>query len=110
MDPEIVIPPRVELQLLRILQEALSNVRKHSGATLAYIELSRESDMIVAEVRDDGSGFDPEHRELADLPRFGLAIMRERAEGIGGSLELISNVGVGTRVRVELPLTTSENA
>ncbi|MGI9609674.1 MAG: GAF domain-containing protein [Acidimicrobiia bacterium] len=110
MDPEIVIPSRVELQLLRIVQEALSNVRKHSGATLAYIELRRENDMIVAEVRDDGSGFDPEHRELADLPRFGLAIMRERAEGIGGSLELVSSAGNGTRVRAELPLSASESA
>ena len=108
MDPELVIPSRVELQLLRIVQEALSNVRKHSGAELAYIELRREKDMIVAEVRDDGSGFDPEHRELADLPRFGLAIMRERAEGIGGSLQLISKAGEGTRVLAELPLSASE--
>jgi signal transduction histidine kinase len=110
MDPELEIPSRVELQLLRILQEALSNVRKHSGASLAYIELRRESDKIVAEVRDDGSGFDPAHRERAELPRFGLAIMRERAEGIGGSLDLISSAGQGTKVRAELPLTASENA
>jgi signal transduction histidine kinase len=110
MDPEIDIPSQVELQLLRIVQEALSNVRKHSGATMAYIELRRESDMIVAEVRDDGSGFDPTHRELAELPRFGLAIMRERAEGIGGSLELISSAGNGTRVRAELPLSVAESA
>lgn len=104
---DIEVPSRVELQLLRIIQEALSNVRKHSRATRAYVDLERRDGMIVAAVRDDGIGFDPARRERAEMPRFGLAIMRERAEGIGGSLEIDSRPGEGTTVRVELP--TSES-
>lgn len=104
------IPSGVELQLLRIIQEALSNVRKHADATHARIELGRVGDKIVAQVYDDGVGFDPAHRARAEMPRFGLAIMRERAEGIGGMMELVSAPGEGTRVRVELPATEPRTA
>ena len=59
---------------------------------------------VVATVSDDGEGFDPAVKQRAELPRFGLAIMRERAEAIGGDLVLESAPGRGTRVRVEVPL------
>jgi signal transduction histidine kinase len=103
MDEDLKIPPGVELQLLRIIQESLSNVRKHAGATAASIEMGLRDGKIVAQVVDDGVGFDPVHRSRAEMPRFGLAIMRERAEGIGGTLEIFSEPGAGARVRVELP-------
>lgn len=95
--------PEVELQLLRIIQEALANVRKHSGASHAVVEIRGGASAIEVEVRDDGSGFDPAAMPRAGLPRFGLAIMRERAESIGGSMKLDTSPGAGTRVRVALP-------
>jgi signal transduction histidine kinase len=103
MDEDLEIPPGVELQLLRIIQESLSNVRKHADATAASIEMGLRDGKIMAQIVDDGVGFDPEHRSRAEMPRFGLAIMRERAEGIGGTLEIFSEPGGGTRVRVALP-------
>lgn len=107
LERELEVPASVELQLLRIIQEALSNVRKHSGADAAAVTVRREGDRIVAAVRDDGVGFDPELKRSSAGPRFGLAIMRERAEGVGGTMQLVSSVGQGTVVAVELPLTES---
>jgi signal transduction histidine kinase len=99
------LSPDVELQLLRIVQEALSNVRKHSSAGRASVDISQEDGTIVAVVQDDGAGFDPELRRPGSAgPRFGLAIMRERAEGVGGWMNLRSTPGEGTEVRVELPV------
>ena len=61
---------------------------------------------IVAGIEDDGSGFDPSIRSRAAFPRFGLAIMRERAESIGGSLEIDTATGRGTRVKIRVPTAT----
>jgi len=61
---------------------------------------------IVAGIEDDGSGFDPSIRSRAAFPRFGLAIMRERAESIGGSLEIDTATGQGTRVKIRVPTAT----
>lgn len=103
--PEVLpLPPSSELQLLRILQEALANVRKHSGASTARVLLERRGDDLFAQVADDGAGFDPELPRRRRFPRFGLAIMRERAESIGGRLEVHSAPGEGTRVEVTLPI------
>lgn len=108
LEEGLEVSPGVELQLLRIIQEALSNVRKHSGAGKATVTVCREGDRIVAAVRDDGVGFDPQLRPAASKgPRFGLAIMRERAEGVGGTMQLISSTGDGTVVAVDLPLSDS---
>ncbi len=104
IEGEIRLPPIAELQLLRIIQESLTNVRKHARATRAEIEISQSDGKCVAIVSDDGTGFDPATKHRADFPRFGLAIMRERAESIDGKLELRSEPGKGTRVRIELPL------
>lgn len=103
-DPDLRLSPTVELQLLRIVQEALSNVRKHSGATRAQVELKRVDSRLLVDVRDDGHGFDPEAIRQGDSPRFGLAIMRERAASIGGTIGFDSEPGRGARVHVEVPL------
>ncbi len=103
MNGELPISTAIELQLLRIVQEALSNVRKHSGARTARVELGQQDGKVVAVIEDDGKGFDPNALERSDFPRFGLAIMRERAESVAGSLELDSRPGSGTRVRIEIP-------
>lgn len=103
-DPDLHLSATVELQLLRIVQEALSNVRKHSGARHAWVELKRVDSRLLVEVQDDGGGFDPEAIRQGDSPRFGLAIMRERAASIGGTIGFDSAPGRGARVHVEIPL------
>ena len=97
------LTPSAELQVLRIVQEALSNVRKHSEARTTTVELSRSDGTVVAAVADDGIGFDPCSLVRSERPRFGLAIMRERAQSIGAELEIRSEPGAGTRVRVTVP-------
>lgn len=104
---EIQVSATVELQLLRILQEALSNTRKHSGATHVEVRIHQERNRLIAAVEDDGTGFDPSNRPREAFPRFGLAIMRERAESIGGSLDLETSPGGGTRVKIEVPVATN---
>jgi nitrate/nitrite-specific signal transduction histidine kinase len=101
------LPPTAELQLLRIIQEALANVRKHARAKHVEVRIrSVDAHTLEAIIADDGAGFDPVHaRPEGDLqPHFGLSTMRERAESVGGTLEIASAPGAGTRVSVRLPL------
>ncbi len=109
IEEDLKLPPTQELQLLRIIQEALSNIRKHSKAKQATVVLTTANGKLEGIVRDDGKGFDPAALQRTDFPRFGLAIMRERAESVGGGIEVDSQPGQGTQVRIELPL-TSETA
>lgn len=93
-----------ELQLLRIVQEALTNVRKHAAASGVRISVQRQNGTLELLVSDDGRGFDPAHL-CADPPaHFGLNTMRERAQAIGAEFQVESRPGGGTRVRVRLPL------
>ena len=100
-----MVDPAAEAQLLRIIQEALSNVRKHAAAQHVRVEFEMHLDGLHVTVEDDGRGFDPAapggRREGGG---FGLGIMRERAREIGGSLEINSTPGRGTRVNVPIPL------
>ena len=105
------LAPTAELQLLRIVQEALANVRKHAAASHVIVRLVETPTSIEARVEDNGRGFAPGRtRDQVDavdttaLPRFGLATMRERAESVGGSLEIASAPNHGTRVIARLPL------
>jgi len=99
------LPPAAELQLLRIVQEALANVRKHAGARHAVVRISVEPGAVETVISDDGAGFDQARAHLADdrSPRFGLSTMRERAESAGGTLEIVSMPGQGTRIAVRIP-------
>jgi len=95
------LPADVQVQLLHVVQEALSNVRKHARAQQVQIRLAHQPHWQI-EIRDDGCGFDP----TADAPddsHVGLRIMRERAAKVGAAVELESRPGSGTRVRVSLP-------
>lgn len=107
-DPAEGFSPRLtlngEVQLLRIIQEALANVRKHAGATRAEIRLAVSDGCLEASVTDDGGGFDPDALGRTAVPRFGLATMRERAEAIGGTLKVASTPGGGTRVAASVPV------
>jgi len=104
IDPDLRIPPGIELQLIRIVQEALTNVRKHARATAAKVDIRRRDGQVIGSVTDDGVGFNPEARPRSDFPRFGLSTMRERAESVGGRLRVVSMPGKGTTVAFELPV------
>jgi signal transduction histidine kinase len=96
-------PPDVDVQLFRIIQEALANVRKHARANKVRIGFQKEADSIGIEIEDDGCGFELEGEAQAAASSFGLQIMRERAECVGGTLDVSSSPGGGTRVRVQVP-------
>ncbi len=80
------LTPRSEVQLLRVVQEALTNVRKHAGARHAAVSLNADDGVVTLTVADDGSGFDPGRLEAALDHGFGLGSMRERVELVGGTL------------------------
>jgi two-component system nitrate/nitrite sensor histidine kinase NarX len=90
----------VQVQLLHVVQEALSNVRKHAGASAVWVDVQQQPPWRI-EVRDDGRGFDA--AAVLDETHVGLRIMRERAAGIGASVQIRSQPGQGTCVSVELP-------
>lgn len=98
------LPPLAGLQLFRIVQEALANVRKHAGAQRAWVAFaSPEPSVLRMVIGDNGRGFDPFAAVRAEPRSFGLAIMRERAASLGGTLTIESRPGDGTRVVVAVP-------
>ena len=96
----------VQAQLIRIVQEALSNVRKHARANQAWVVCRMDAGDLILEVRDDGCGFSPEDVPVSS--RYGLQGMRERTEVIGAEFQVISRPQLGTTVRVRLPLSIGE--
>ena len=98
------LPEVVEENLLRIGQEALANIIKHSGATNVNIELRFERQQVSLQVKDDGVGFDREKVVGPSDGHFGLLGMSERARRLGGRFILSSQPTEGTLVRVEIPL------
>ena len=98
------LSPVAELQLLRIAQEALTNVRRHamaSGVELTLRNIANEVEMVV---KDDGKGFDLEELEGYPPGYHGLAIIKERAEGLGGNVLITTAPDKGTEVKVNLPV------
>ncbi len=104
------LPAETELQLVRIVQEALTNVRKHASARRAAVGLHRKNGTLELIVQDDGVGFDPDPARSAtrSQPRFGLGTMRERADAIGAHFALNSEPGAGTCICVRLKVLDSE--
>lgn len=98
-----LLAPAVQLQLLRVLQEALTNVRKHAHATAVQVALDTENGVFKATVSDDGRGFDPATLPQTGWPHFGLQMMRERAEAVGGGFQIEAGRGMGTVVTVTVP-------
>ena len=96
------IPAEIHVQLIRIVQEALSNVRKHAQASHVWVEYKETDDEFVLEVRDDGMGFSPE--DISQPSRHGLRGMQERANLIGAEIKVISRPQEGTIVRLGMPL------
>ncbi len=101
-DERPALPAHLELVLFRIVQEALNNVAKHARAHMVWVELDF-SDGILLRVRDDGVGFDPASLpELALRGHLGLPQMRERVAALGGTMEIRSQPGKGTEIRVRV--------
>jgi signal transduction histidine kinase len=92
----------VEVELYRIVQEALNNALRHAKADTVEVELDAREGVITIIVRDDGVGFDPSARAIRER-RLGLTSMRERAERLGGTFRVESSPGAGTTVSVEVP-------
>ncbi len=105
---DLRLPVATEVQVLRIIQEALSNVRKHACATEVTVRLQARDGCLRVVVADDGRGFDPASYERGDWPQFGLHTMRERAEAVGGQFQLHSAPGRGTKVTVAVPIHPQE--
>jgi signal transduction histidine kinase len=106
---ELGLSSIAEVQLVCILQEALTNVRKHANATQVQVHIYKESDdfqeIILVEVEDNGVGFDTVESKRS----FGLQSMRERARSVQGELSVISAINEGTRVKLRLPCLEQEN-
>jgi PAS domain S-box-containing protein len=105
------LPSPVEIHLYRIIQEALTNVLKHSGARHVSVILERERDSLRAIVEDDGEGFEP--AAVAHGPeagsRLGLLGMKERAVALGGTLDIETAPGSGTSLFIRIPLSRASD-
>lgn len=97
------LAPAVEAQVVRIVQEALANVRKHAQATAVRIRFDHDGGGTNVTVADNGRGFDLAEVEAAQGMRFGLLTMRERAESVGASLTITTAPGQGTKVDLHVP-------
>ena len=95
------LPLNLEQTLYRVAQESLANVARHSAARTVTLHLLYEDSRVCLEIADDGGGFDPESPANSG---FGLESMRQRLREVGGSLEVNSEDGEGTRVRAEVLL------
>lgn len=99
----------LEVPVYRLIQEALQNVRKHARAAQVTVQLQTLPGMIVAQVSDNGVGFDYDQMRWVQVDRptsFGLRSMKERVEQAGGTFALTSKPGMGTTVKASFPLPT----
>ncbi|HEV3330516.1 MAG TPA: two-component regulator propeller domain-containing protein [Bryobacteraceae bacterium] len=98
------LPEEMEQHLLRIAQEGVTNVLKHSGATKVWVKLHTEARKLYLRIADNGKGFEQQEAFSAVGGHFGLIGMRERAEQMGGELRLASHPGEGTELEITVPL------
>jgi signal transduction histidine kinase len=103
---EGLLQPEMEISIYRIVSEALTNVYRHANASQVRVMLLRLKDSVVVTVEDDGIGFNSVGRLKSPTKResLGLVSMKERAELLGGRLQVISDVGRGTKIQAEFPL------
>lgn len=100
--------PSAEIQLIRIVQEALTNVRKHAKATSVVITFEGNGDDFCVTIADNGRGFDLNNLSPGGQPHFGLQVMKERAKAISGSFSIETCPGKGCQVSVLFPLSLKE--
>lgn len=99
-DGQVNLPLSAELELLRIAREALSNVRRHSAASMVEVTFESKKDGVEMTIRDNGTGFDTR----VGFQGHGLAVMEERARSLGGELSITTGADYGTEVKVRLPV------
>ena len=102
--PFTKLSPVAELQLLRIVQEALTNVRRHAMASEVEVKLENTRESVEMLVKDNGQGFNLMDVEKSPPGYHGLSIIKERAEGLGGSLNISTASGKGTEIKISLPV------
>jgi PAS domain S-box-containing protein len=108
LDPDIdTLPPDLQTTAYRVVQESLSNVRKHSGSTGVEVAIRRTADAVELHVADQGCGFDP---QTAGRKGFGLMGMTERVRLVGGECRIESTPGAGARIDVRLPLAVGDDS
>jgi signal transduction histidine kinase len=94
------IPNRIQVAIYRITEEALMNAYKHSNAQQIQIQINDRNSTLILTIEDNGQGF-----EINQIPTgFGLRGMRERAEGVGGILTIVSQIHQGCRLQVTIPV------
>lgn len=104
------LAPKLSLAFYRIVQEALTNVRRHARATKVRISISKKGDIVRCLVADNGVGFDPASTVNSGRPGLGLLGIRERLSALGGKLRIQSAEGRGTRLEITAPLQQVEHA
>ena len=104
---EIVLAGAAQVQVIRIIQETLTNVRKHAKTNRARVCIERDNGYVHISVEDEGQGFDQAHIMGRDRQYVGLQVMRELAESIGGTLTLESQPDEGTIVVLQVPLAST---
>lgn len=95
------ISPGKEIHFFRVIQEAMNNIMKHAEATEAIVMVMQKDEGLEAVIRDDGKGFDPV--KAADANGLGFTGMKERIEALGGSVQVISAPGEGTKISLLIP-------
>jgi signal transduction histidine kinase len=102
IEGERPLSPEIQIALYRITQEALNNISKHAGASQVTLKVVFLPQTVSLSIHDNGRGFNP-----ADIPHqsLGLGIMRERAQKLGADLTINSQIGEGTTVTVQCPIT-----
>jgi len=100
----IRLPEMIENNLLRLVQEAVTNVLKHAGASLLTIRLEYETYQLKLVITDNGRGFDEATIPTPDHGHFGLSGMHERMKRIGGKLHILGRAGEGTTIEATIPI------
>lgn len=104
------IEPKVEIAIYRIIQESFNNISKYAEATEVSLDLYRKENYVYVRVKDNGSGFDVDSSKSKKTGHgFGLLNMKERAELVGGKVEILSTPGQGTEVLLEINLDFFQN-
>jgi signal transduction histidine kinase len=96
----IALAPETALALYRVIQEALTNIARHSGASRAAIAFATTAGQLQLQIKDNGQGFDPQ----INTTGFGLRSLQERVQALGGQLHLRSQPGQGCLIRIVVPL------
>lgn len=99
----------IEIALFRTVQEALNNIKKHSGAKRFWVKTDFSNDTIHIIIRDDGKGFNPEDKlqdseDDSDSEHFGISNMKERVESLGGEINFSSKPKQGTKISIKVPV------